>query len=92
MKFDRLTVDRGNRYTAYMPFSEACMWMKVAGKRMWFEVVGNEYPMVQLYNRDKDYKLQLFSFPITLGEAGVFQDSDGMYCYPMANCSSETVV
>ena len=94
MRNDRLNLTPGNRYQAAMPYSEACMHLKVAGKTMWFEIVGDEYPMVQLLERrGPDVKqgdvmitpLQVFSFPITLGEGGVFKDETGFYCYPEMN-------
>lgn len=47
-----------------LPFSEVCMHMKVAGKLMYGELVGEW--MVQLY----DEVGRKFSFPITRGEAG----------------------
>jgi hypothetical protein len=89
MRTNRLTLTKGENYSAYMPWSEACVWMKVAGKRMWFRIVGDEYPMVQLLYRPDDAPptspLLPFSFPITLGEGGVFHQDGEFYCYPEMN-------
>lgn len=86
MRTDRLTLTKGENYSAYMPFSEACMHMKVAGKRYWFTIVGDDYPMVQLlYRHNDEGPLQPFSFPITLGEGGVYHQDGEFYCYPEMN-------
>lgn len=58
-------VDIGKRYVKKMPYSEACMSMKIEDKIMHFEVKPNN--MVQLYQNN-----QPFSSSITLGEAGLF--------------------
>lgn len=57
-----------------MPFSEACMHMRIAGKRMNAEVRKDSVQLLDENDRN-------FSFPITLGEAGVFSDKDGNYIY-----------
>jgi hypothetical protein len=63
----------GHRGTKVMPWSEACIHMKVADKEMEFEIVSEH--SVQLY---KDG--QPFSSTITIGEAGIFVDiSEGFY-------------
>jgi hypothetical protein len=65
---------RGERVPNEMPWSEVCMHMRVAGLVLDVEIIGEQYPMAQLY-RDG----QPFSAPITLGEAGIHQDIDGFY-------------
>lgn len=47
-----------------MPYSEVCMHMRVAGKPMLTRPVGHN--MCQLYTPNG----RIFSFPITMGEAG----------------------
>lgn len=95
---DKLTITPGEYYTVYMPYSEACMHMRVAGKRMWFVLSKSENPSVQLYHRRTPVsQLEPFSFPITTGEAGVYHEGTvedyragrGFYCYPMANIQEE---
>jgi len=54
----------GERRTLELPFSEACMFLRVAGKTMLTEYVGDG--MVQVLNDDGTN----FSFPVTVGEAG----------------------
>lgn len=71
-------VEKGKRYFGFMPASEACMHMRISGKCMMFEIVGDQYPMVQLLRADGS----MFSFPITTGEAGIYRDNRGMYYYP----------
>jgi hypothetical protein len=89
MRQDRLSLTPGENYSAYMPYSEACMHMKVAGTRMWFTIVGDEYPMVQLLYRPQGRpvtdSLLPFSFPITLGEGGVYHQDGEFYCYTEIN-------
>ena len=48
-----------------LPYSEVCMHMRVAGKRMWVRPVGEH--MAQLLNDDGSH----FSIPVTRGEAGL---------------------
>jgi hypothetical protein len=73
--------NNGERVRVECPFSEVCCHMNVAGTEMLAELVteqGGTYPMVQLYSLDGE----MFSFPITTGEAGVYHASDGSYfCY-----------
>jgi len=54
----------GERVTVELPYSEVCMHMRVAGKRMDVEVLPDG---AQLLNADGSK----FSFPITHGEAGI---------------------
>jgi hypothetical protein len=68
-------VKPGEIFEAEMPYSEVCMYMKVAGKRMGVKVItARERKAAQLYNLDG----QPFSFPVTLGEVGVYE-RDGKY-------------
>ena len=101
MRNDKLTVEADELYSAYMPFSEVCMHMRVAGKRMWFKMYNLPHPMVQLYYRRGEKKqgdiaitpLEVFSGPITTGEAGIYHQGTneeyrvgiGFYCYPEQN-------
>jgi hypothetical protein len=59
-----------------LPASEVCLYLRVTGRRMAYELVpdprGGE-PAVQLLNDDG----RPFSIPITLGEAGLTRDPDG---------------
>jgi len=70
-------VNVGDVGEAVMPYSEVCMHMRVAGKKMGFKVLDNR--MVQLMSLPD---MKLFSAPITLGEAGIYEDNEGMYYYP----------
>ena len=70
-----------------MPASEVCMHMRVYDKYFDFEIVGSDYPMVQLYlvpesGESADRFVQPFSMPITLGEAGIRQQEGRLYYYP----------
>lgn len=64
----------GDRFLNEMPHSEVCTHMRIAGKMMECELVGER--MVQLYDAKTH---QPFSAPITRGEAGVFEDAQGPY-------------
>jgi hypothetical protein len=79
----RRTVTPGQRVRVMAPFSEVCMHMRVAG---------HEMDAVLLERIDGDrrwYSAQLYqpgsatpvSFPITTGEAGIFDGDDGFYTY-----------
>jgi len=70
-------VRRGTLFANEMPFSEVCMFMGIAGKIMGCEIVGDR-PVVQLYDIPSK---QPFSFPILLGEAGVFEQDGKYYVY-----------
>src|SRR4051812_5343087 len=75
-----LSIRPGEIARITLPFSEACCHMRVAGKEMYVELLasGEEDPRggsnvqygAQLYRDD----LTKFSFPITLGEAGIFRN------------------
>jgi hypothetical protein len=54
-----------NATRVVLPFSEVCMYMRVAGREMWVAPVG--LGMAQLYSDDGSR----FSMPITRGEAGI---------------------
>lgn len=70
----------GEEGEAIMPWSEVCMHMRIADKRMRFRVIPTRSGgrMVQLMTLDGCE----FSAPILLGEAGVYETLDGtMYYY-----------
>lgn len=76
LTIDVVRIKPGERGRLHMPFSEVCCHMKVAGKEMSFELEPNG--MVQLF----DEKGRVFSFPITSGEAGIYNDEEGYYYCP----------
>lgn len=71
---------------ALMPQSEVCMSMKVAGTyRDFLLLLSGKTMMVQLYEEAEsggDRFQRKFSFPITLGEAGLFGNVNFLYYYP----------
>lgn len=69
-------VNVGDKLEMQISYSEAACYMGVAGTRMLVELL--DHHMAQLYNLDG----RVFSFPITSGEAGFYQDGDRFYCYP----------
>ncbi len=72
-------IEPGHTGIIEVAYSEVAMYMRVAGRRMAFHVTAGPYPMCQLLQSDG----RPFSGPITLGEAGVYRDSDGkLYFYP----------
>lgn len=73
MEYQRVYVRPNTLFLNYMPYSEVCMHMRIAGKPMACKLVGDR-PMVQLYDITTR---EPFSFPITAGEAGLYTDSDG---------------
>lgn len=84
----RINVDSGKRYLTFMPHSEVCMHMRVAGRLMAVELlhrvavegdVARTFYMAQLYGLDGTP----FSAPITTGEAGLLHDDRGFYIRPM---------
>jgi len=77
MKFNRIYVERGKFYRVKLPWSEVCMHMQVAGKEMLISVVGEYYAMAQIHEDNG----QVFSAPVTLGEAGVYSEGERLYVY-----------
>lgn len=69
----KVYVVKGEQVTHHMPFSEVCMHMGIAGKQM--HCIMQDNGMVQLFDLEGDK----FSFPITSGEAGFYQDANGFY-------------
>ena len=70
----------GELYCALMPHSEVCMHMQVAGKFMYFRLLGPR--SVQLYEPfGPNQDLRVFSAPILPGEAGLYTDNKGLYFY-----------
>lgn len=66
----------GDTVNMEIAFSEVAMHMRVAGKVMPVKLVSER--MAQLLRPDGSD----FSFPITMGEAGFYEDSRGIYFYP----------
>ena len=65
-------VKPGDKVLVQLPWSEACMFLRVADQVRPVEVQPNG---AQIFNHDGT-KL---SFPVTHGEAGIFQDAEGLY-------------
>ncbi|KPM50259.1 hypothetical protein ACG83_41305 [Frankia sp. R43] len=65
----------GETRSVVLPYSEVCMYLQVAGRRMRCEIQAPDgrSPAVQLLDDDG----RPFSFPITLGEAGFHRDGQG---------------
>ena len=75
---DKRYVNTGDIVSVEPPFSEVCMHMRVAGKRMSVQFLG-ERRGAQILNDDGSN----FSFPILPGEAGFYRETDGRhYFYP----------
>jgi len=74
-------VDTGDTIFQDMPYSEVCMHMRVAGHAMFIKVVAGPLGITsaQLY----DLQGNIFSAPITMGEAGFYFDEAKrrFYCY-----------
>ena len=64
----------GTIVSVTLPWSEVCMHLKVAGQTRPVEVLPDG---AQILNEDGT-KL---SFPVTHGEAGIFQDAKGLYIH-----------
>jgi hypothetical protein len=65
-----------------MPHSEVCMHMRVAGREVLFTLLHDG--SVQLIRNDGSH----FSFPITNGEADVYEDDDGYYFHSHSKSES----
>jgi len=63
----------GERVTVTLPWSEVCLSMRVADKAMGVEITPTG--AAQLFGDDG----APFSFPITLGEAGIYSDAGGHF-------------
>lgn len=72
----KVYVRPGDFFAVTLPWSEVCMHMHVADRRMLAELTTGTYPAVQLWKDDRR-----FSGPITTGEAGLYRDQDGFYGY-----------
>ena len=71
----------GDIVTVELPLSGVCQHMKVAGRQRRVKLVdGGGTPMAQILAGNVGERP--FSAPITMGEAGFYQDADGWYCYP----------
>lgn len=67
-------IQPGERVTVTLPWSEVCMFMRIAETTMDIEITADGRG-VQVF----DAAGTPFSFPITLGEAGVYSDALGSY-------------
>lgn len=78
LDYNRKTyVKVGDRVRMEIAYSECAMSMHVAGKVMEVEVIQGRWgPIAQLYKDGKE-----FSAPITMGEAGFYQEQQGVYYY-----------
>lgn len=75
----RIYLQAGDVIRLRLPYSEVCMSMQVAGRAMNVQVVGDGVSVgAQLLNDDGTR----FSFPILLGEAGIFTDDSGRHYVP----------
>jgi len=73
---DKTYVRPGDFFTVTLPWSEVCIAIRVAEKRMTAELLTTIPPMVQLWEDGRHY-----SASITTGEAGLYRDDDGYYGY-----------
>ena len=64
----------GDVVTLTLPWSEVCMYMNIAGKVRGVRVLETG---AQILNDDGT----AFSFPVTHGEAGIYQDAGGLYIH-----------
>lgn len=65
-------VNVGDKVRVRLPWSEVCMHMGVAGREMFVRPLASTAQLIDDNGRE-------FSFPITLGEAGFYTDSAGIY-------------
>jgi hypothetical protein len=76
---DHAYVQVGDVVRVRLPYSEVCIHMRVAGKPMNVQVVGDgDSAVAQLLNDDGSR----FSFPVLLGEAGIHTDGTGRHYVP----------
>lgn len=74
-----VNLNRGDIAMIEIGYSEVCVHMRVAGKVMPVQVTTGLHPAAQLL----DASGKPYSFPVTLGEAGIYTDSTGQpYAYP----------
>lgn len=71
---ERRVVTVGERVVLRLPYSEVCMHMHIAGRKMLCEVRADG---VQVFEYGNTPQERPFSFPITHGEAGVLRDGLG---------------
>lgn len=69
----------GDTVRVELPYSEACMHLRVAGAVHDVELLrdGSGLGMAQVLDHDG----RPYSFPITPGEAGIYMDRRGFYAY-----------
>lgn len=69
----------GDKIYKEMGYSEVCVHMRVAGKVMKAEIVSSRAVQLHTFNDEDELAEQPFSFPILLGEAGFYEDVEGIY-------------
>jgi len=82
----------GELFEAPMPWSEVCCHKRVAGKVMGVKMLSDR--AAQLFTIEDTVgtpNYHEFSFPILLGEAGIFTDTEGYYVYQEAPKRAELV-
>jgi hypothetical protein len=76
---NRMYLQAGDVVRVRLPYSEVCIHMQVAGKPMNVQLLyEGRSPMAQLFKDDGSR----FSFPILLGEAGIYTDDAGHHYLP----------
>lgn len=74
----RVVLRPGDTVEKVLPYSEVCMHLRVAGKRLKVRL-GLNGRTAQIYDADG----KPYSFPVLAGEAGLHDNYDGtFYCYP----------
>ena len=76
---NRVYVQAGDVIRLRLPWSEVCMHMRVAGKPMNVQIVVEGTSAVAQLLTDDGSR---FSFPILLGEAGIYTDGAGKHYVP----------
>lgn len=74
-------VKPGDVVNIRLPYSEVCMHLKVAGRLRPVEVLPDG---AQIMNWDGTN----FSFPVNHGEAGIFNDGQGLYTNYLEGCKT----
>lgn len=74
----RLNIVPGETQAISIGYSEAACHLGIAGRTLPVQIVGEPgREMCQVLTAE----LEPFSFPITLGEAGIYSDDQGFYGY-----------
>jgi len=79
---ERIRVQPGDTVRIMLAYSEVCMHMQVAGQVRNVALIPCACvgAMAQLLNDDGT----VFSYPITLGEAGIRRDAEGLWADPVS--------